>query len=271
MTQHGNPTIPQIHDALVDVPGGRVFTRRWSVPVARHAPLVLLHDSLGCVALWRDFPLELAMACHCDVLAYDRLGFGKSSARKEKPSLQFIHEEAATFFPALQQALNLERFSLFGHSVGGGMALAIAALHPGACAAVITESAQAFVEERTKAGIRTAMQHFARPDQFAKLVRLHGEKAAWVFAAWTDIWLSPDFAGWNLDPYLGKIACPVLAIHGDEDEYGSLAFPRRIVAQVSGNAEQFILHGCGHIPHREQKMQVLRVCSAFLNSHILSL
>ena len=104
MTQHGNPTRPQIHDALVDVPGGRVFTRRWSVPVARHAPLVLLHDSLGCVALWRDFPLELAMACHCDVLAYDRLGFGKSSARKEKPSLQFIHEEAATFFPALQQA-----------------------------------------------------------------------------------------------------------------------------------------------------------------------
>ena len=151
------------------------------------------------------------------------------------------------------------------------MDLAIAALHPGACAAVITESAQAFVEERTKAGIRTAMQHFSQQEQFAKLVRLHGEKAAWVFAAWTDIWLSPDFAGWNLDPYLGKIACPVLAIHGDEDEYGSLAFPRRIVAQVSGNAEQFILHGCGHIPHREQKMQVLRVCSAFLNSHILSL
>lgn len=256
---------PRIHDAFVEVSGGKIFTRLWRVQKAQHPPLILLHDSLGCVDLWRDFPLELAMACRCDVLAYDRLGFGRSSLRSEAPSLEFIHEEAATCFPALQQALGIERFSLFGHSVGGGMALMIAALHPQACAAVITESAQAFVEERTVSGIRAAMQHFAQSEQFAKLERLHGEKAAWVFSAWTDIWLSPDFAGWNLDPYLGSISCPVLVIHGDEDEYGSLAFPRRIAAQVSGDAEQLILLGCGHIPHREQKAQVLAACRTFLH------
>ncbi len=258
---------PASCDLFVEVPGGKVFTRRWSVHTARHPPLVLLHDSLGCVDLWRDFPGELALACDRDVIAYDRLGFGKSSARRDVPSLQFIHEEAALYFPALHQTLGLSNFSLFGHSVGGGMALMIAALHPEHCTAVITESAQAFVEERTVTGIRTAMQHFAQPEPFAKLERLHGDKARWVFAAWTETWLSPDFSSWSLDAHLGRVRCPVLAIHGDLDEYGSLEFPRRIASQVNGYSEQFILRGCGHIPHREKKTQVLQACRTFLDHH----
>lgn len=257
-----------VDDLFVEVPGGKVFTRRWRVQAAQHPPLILLHDSLGCVELWRDFPLELAQACNCEVIAYDRLGFGKSSARREALSLQFISEEAAIYFPAMQKALGLTRFSLFGHSVGGGMALMIAAAQPDNCAAVITESSQAFVEERTRAGIRNAMQHFARPEQFTKLERLHGDKARWVFAAWTETWLAPAFAGWSLDAHLGRVTSPVLAIHGDLDEYGSLDFPRRIVTQAGGHAEELILRGCGHIPHREQKAQVLQACRDFLRNQV---
>ncbi len=257
-----------MYDLFVDVPGGKVFTRRWNVQATQNPPLILLHDSLGCVELWQDFPLELAHACNCEVIAYDRLGFGKSSARSGALSMQFICEEAAIYFPAIQETLGLTRFSLFGHSVGGGMALMIAASQPDHCAAVITESAQAFVEERTKVGIRTAMQHFVQPEQFAKLERLHGDKARWVFAAWTETWLAPAFADWSLDPHLSGVTSPVLAIHGDLDEYGSLEFPRCIVTRAGGHAEKLILRGCGHIPHREQKAQVLQACSTFLHNQL---
>ena len=144
------------------------------------------------------------------------------------------------------------------------MALAIAAVEPGACVAVITEAAQAFVEARTLEGIRAARAEFDRPEQFAKLTRRHGAKARWVLDAWAEVWLSPEFRSWSLDEQLGAVRCPVLAIHGDRDEYGSVAFPRRIVAGVGGPSELAILEGCGHVPHRERRAEVLRLVASFL-------
>ena len=182
----------------------------------------------------------------------------------ERPSVDFISEEAETFFPALQRALGITQFSLFGHSVGGAMALVIAASQRERCEAVITESAQAFVEPRTLAGIRAAKVKFGDPEQFEKLARWHGEKARWVLDAWTEVWLSPPFLSWNIDQHLGNVRCPVLAIHGDVDEYGSVEFPRRITSKVRGPSELAILDQCGHVPHRERKEEVLRVAAAFL-------
>jgi pimeloyl-ACP methyl ester carboxylesterase len=166
----------ELVDSWVAVPGGQVFVRRWTAHQDR-APVVLLHD---------------------------RLGFGRSTRRAETPTLDFIREEADTFFPAVTHALGVRTSLLFGHSVGGAMALVIAALHPGACAAVITEAAQAFVEPRTIAGIRAAKQAFGDDEQFARIAKWHGEKARWVLDAWTEVWLSPDFRSWSLDPYLGQ-------------------------------------------------------------------
>jgi pimeloyl-ACP methyl ester carboxylesterase len=195
------------------------------------------------------------------VIAYDRLGFGKSARRFERPSVDFISEEAETLFPALCRALGIGPFVLFGHSVGGAMALVIAAAQREACEAVVTEAAQAFVESRTLSAIRAARATFGHPAQLERIVRWHGDKARWVLESWTEVWLSPDFASWSLERHLGKVRCPVLAIHGERDEYGSLAFPRRIASRVKGPSTMAILEDCGHVPHRERKSEVLEwVC-----------
>lgn len=177
-------------------------------------------------------------------------------------------DEAARFFPALRHSLGLTRFALLGHSVGGAMALAIAATERDGCVAVITEAAQAFVEARTLEGIRAARAEFERPEQFARLTRWHGAKAPWVLDAWAEVWLSAEFRSWSLDEELAAVRCPVLAIHGDRDEYGSVAFPRRIVAGVSGPSELAILEGCGHVPHRERRADVLRLVVSFLRHSV---
>jgi len=251
-------------DSFVEVPDGRIFVRQWRVARPQSSPLVLLHDSLGSVELWRDFPALLAEALNRHVIAYDRLGFGQSTQRTDRPASEFIDAEAERYFPAVQRALGLERFALFGHSVGGSMALRIAASLGEACDAVITEAAQAFVEARTLDGIRAAQTLFADPAQLQKLAKYHGDRAQWVLDAWIKVWLSPEFANWSLDLHLGRIRCPVLAIHGDRDEYGSEAFPRRIASGVSGPSQMILLEGCGHVPHRERREEVLQLTASFL-------
>lgn len=254
----------EVFDSYVSVPGGSVFVRRWRPGSQGHAPILLLHDSLGCVDLWRDFPPALAEATNREVIAYDRLGFGKSSPRAERPSVAFVAEEAEIYFPSIRSELDLGRFALLGHSVGGAMAVMIAALHGDGCDALVTEAAQAFVEERTLAGIRAAKEQFSDPAQFSKLAKWHGDNAAWVLDAWTGTWLSPPFQDWTLDPHLSKVTCPTLAIHGDLDEFGTVEFPRRIAGRVSGPSQLMILENCGHVPHRERKDEVLRRIASFL-------
>ncbi len=251
----------------IDVLGGQVFVRRWrAAGQPKKAAVVLLHDSLGCVALWRDFPAQLAQTLGREVIAYDRLGFGRSTERVAPPSLRFIDEEAEVVFPALCAALQLESVVLFGHSVGGGMAIARASVHAASnvCVGVVTESAQAFVEARTRAGIEAARQSFGQPGHMEKLSRHHGAKARWVLDAWTQTWLHPQFAAWSLRPHLAKVRCPVLALHGDQDEYGSVAFPNLIADAVSGPSQALVLEGFGHVPHKENPSVVLAAVSAFL-------
>lgn len=224
---------------------------------------MLLHDSLGSVEQWRDVPAALATTLQRPVLAYDRRGFGRSSPRSDAPSRDFIADEARDAFPALRRALGLERFALFGHSVGGAMALAIAATSAEACEFVVSESAQAFVEERTRAGIRAAQARFADAAHFARLQKWHGDRARWVLHAWTDVWLDPAFANWSLDPWLPQVRCPVLVLHGDRDEFGSAAFPQRIAAGVRGPVECVVLADCGHVPHRERPEEIVGRVAAF--------
>jgi pimeloyl-ACP methyl ester carboxylesterase len=251
-------------DILLDVKGGTVFARRWQpAAVSTGVPLVLLHDSLGCVDLWRDFPGTLARRLGRPVVAYDRLGFGLSSARNQPPGPEFIREEAEEFFPAVLQGLGIAGFALFGHSVGGAMALLAAARAGDRCTAVVSESAQAFVEDRTVAAVRRAKALFQQPEQFERLARWHGAKARWVLDAWTGVWLSPEFAPWSLGPDLPLVGCPVLVLHGDEDEYASARFPQFIRDRVGGPAEMHVLGGCGHVPHRERPDVVTELVARF--------
>lgn len=251
-------------DRFLDVPGGRIFSRTWVHEKSTRSPLILLHDSLGSIDLWGSFPSALAEATQRTVIAYDRLGFGRSSPRVEPPSIRFIFEEAEIYFPALKRELGFREFVLFGHSVGGTMAVIIAGHFPNECQAVITEAAQAFVENRTIEGIQLAKEKFKNPQAIEKLKKLHGEKTQWVLDAWIETWLSPAFATWSLAADLPNVKCPLLAIHGEEDEYGSEKFPEMLTRLTGGKSQMELIKDCGHIPHRERREVVLALVSTFL-------
>jgi pimeloyl-ACP methyl ester carboxylesterase len=245
--------LPQSPHALsLATPDGPVRAARWtpSAPLAGAAPILLLHDSLGCVALWRGFPQTLAQESGRDVVAYDRRGFGASSARTDRLGRHFVREEGERTVPALLDALGWARVVLVGHSVGGGMAVEAAAALGGRVAAVVTIAAQAFVEEITLSGVREAEAGLRTPDGLARLARVHGDKALWVLDSWTKTWLSPEFADYSLDAALEKVSAPLLAIHGERDEYATLAQPRRI-AERAPRGRMRIIEGVGHLPHRE--------------------
>ncbi len=254
-------------DHFIDTAEGRLFARCWTPGDApARVPIVLFHDSLGCVELWRSFPEALAQATGRIVIAYDRLGFGQSSARHGALPASFIADEAPATIPLLAERFGFGRFIVFGHSVGGGMAVHAAAAFPGTCVGLVTESAQSLIEVRTRAGILEAKAQFARPGAMARLARYHGDKAAWVLAAWTETWLSPAFAGWTLDAVLPAVHCPALVLHGDEDEYGSRLQPERIAAGLGGHAELELLPGLHHVPHREDEARIVARVARFLET-----
>jgi len=259
----------QARDFWFDTEHGRALARRWPRPAAAGtspvpAPLVLLHDSLGCIALWRGFPALLARCTGRDVIAYDRPGFGQSDPRSDRLAPDFVAREASGTFARLREQLALERFALFGHSVGGGMAVHCAARHADGCEALVTESAQAFVEQRTRDGIVQAQAAFQEPQERARLQRYHGERTDWVLDAWIGTWLSPQFAGWSLQDVLPQVRCPALVLHGSDDEYGSRAHPEAIARGVGGPAQLHLLPDTRHVPHREREAEVARLVAQFL-------
>lgn len=251
-------------ELFVEVESGSIYVKKWIPETIKYSsPIVLMHDSLGCVDLWRDFPEQLARSLSCIVIAYDRLGFGRSSANKNTPSINFVWDEADFYFSHIKTAVQFSSYYLFGHSVGGGMSIGIAAIDK-ECIGVITESAQAFVEELTIKGIEEAKIIFQRPEQMERLKKWHGDKANWVLNAWIDTWLSQEYSSWSLESRIGKVTCPVLALHGDKDDYGSIAFPEYIAKNVSGESSMVILENCGHVPHKEKMEEVINHTRLFL-------
>ena len=254
-------------DTWVDGPHGRLFVRTWApTAAAQQAPIVLLHDSLGSVELWRGFPAALCKATGRPVVAYDRLGFGQSDAHPGTLALDFIAREAEGDFAAVIAQLGIARFVVFGHSVGGGMAVNCAARHHAACVALITESAQAFVEDRTVDGLEDARELFKDPGQVDRLKRYHGDKARWVLDAWIESWLAPAFATWSLRPVLPQVDCPALVIHGVDDEYGSPVHPALIAELSGGQARLELMADTRHVPHREREAEVVAMVRAFLDT-----
>ncbi len=260
---HGTNSMKrEFRSDCADFTDGGLFVQRWS-PATLHsehaprAPILLFHDSLGCVAVWRDFPERLAEATGREVIAYDRLGFGRSSPRHDMLPHSFVEDEGRVVLPALLEVLGVGAFVAMGHSVGGGMAVAAAAAAGAHCVALITMAAQSFVEEQTVRGVREAKSNFASPEQLARIARHHGDKAAWVLHAWVDTWLHQDFAHWSLDALAEQVYCPALIIHSDDDEYGSLTHPMRLLRHLRGPSRQLIVPGGGHMPHRVQELVVL--------------
>jgi len=230
--------------------------------------LVFLHDSLGCIATWRDFPAMLAERSQLNAIVFDRRGYGGSSPFPPNPRTPRYLEEDAESLIELLSALDVRSAVLFGHSDGGSIALIAAALRPDLVRAVVTEGAHVFVEEITLAGIRDARETLRTTNLREKLTRHHGDKTDGVTSAWIDTWLSPDFRDWNIESFLPRVACPVLAIQGTGDEYGSEDQVRAIVSGVRGPAESLMIPGVGHTPHRDAPDTVLDSTTDFLSQHL---
>lgn len=239
-------------------------------PVFENRPtIVFLHDSLGCTTLWRDFPKRIAAACQCNFLIYDRLGYGKSDPMPTfvRP-VNYLELEAALLKDILEK-LNIQNAILFGHSDGGSIALIAAAKYQNRIKMVIAEAAHIFVEEITLKGIRQAVQAYETTDLPLKLKKYHADKTEFVFKAWTEIWLSEEFRNWNIEKLLSNIKSPLLFIHGENDEYGTLAQVEKTVNLVKGTSESYIIPNSGHTPHKEVLEVVLEKVRVFIGSHFI--
>lgn len=232
--------------------------------------IVFLHDSLGCIALWRDFPEVLARASKCNALVFDRRGYGQSSPfRPGATRDQSYLDRDTDDFLAFIDALGLPQAPLlFGHSDGGTIALLSAARRPDYFPAIITEGAHVFVEDLTLEGIRAAKQRYATTNFLQRLEKYHGDKAADVFSAWADTWLNPEYRDWNIEEHLPEVQCPTLVLQGVDDEFGTEAQVDAIVSQVSGSASKAMIVGAKHSPHKEQAEATLAITADFIEKSV---
>lgn len=220
-------------------------------------PIVMLHEGLGCIAIWRDLPEKIRDATGCGVLVYSREGYGNSSPVTLPRQPDYHTREVEAFLLPLLNALGLPRVTLFGHSDGGTIALIAAALAPERVAGAMTLAAHVFNEDMSRAGIRAAEQAFLDGDLRARLKRLHGENVDGAFWGWCRTWLAPEFHDWDITALLPAIRAPLLVVQGEDDEYGT---PRQVAAIVEGTAgpaEALMLPGVGHSPHRDQPGTIL--------------
>ncbi len=224
--------------------------------------IVFLHEGLGSVSLWRDFPARVAERTGCGVFAYSRYGYGASEPLAEKREPEYMHREAEIVLPALLSAANIERPILLGHSDGASIALLFAAAFPGRARALILEAPHVFVEDISVSSIAAAKVAFETTDLPRKLARHHADVEG-TFRGWNDIWLDPRFCTWNFENELTKITEPILLLQGEDDEYGTQAQLRAIEARVP-DVTTVLLERCGHSPHRDRTDAVLDAIAAFV-------
>jgi pimeloyl-ACP methyl ester carboxylesterase len=241
--------------------GRRLEVARVAAGSDRH-PIVLLHEGLGSIDMWRDFPDRLARATERDVVVYSRYGHGRSEALHEPRDTTYMHDEALVALRGILTTLGIAKPVLFGHSDGASIALIYAATFPGEVEALVLEAPHVFVEPVTVASIESSKVHAANGDLLTKLARYHDDAAA-TFRGWNDIWLHPDFREWNITQFLPSIAAPILMIQGQDDEYGSAAQLAAIAGAVPAS-KSVLLDACGHSPHRVHPDAVLEATRAFL-------
>jgi len=240
---------------------------RVRIPAARaeRPHIVLLHEGLGSVTHWRDFPHRLAAATGCGALIYSRRGYGASPPLEGPRTVDYLHQEAFHELPALLEEEHIERPVLFGHSDGASIALLHASRFP--TAALVLEAPHVFVEEVTIEGVRKMKSAYETTDLSRRLARYHADVDG-VFRGWNDIWLHPGFREWNIEAALDGIACPVLLIQGEQDEFATTAQLAAIKLRISA-AETLLIPGCGHTPHREHPETVLMHAARFLDRSLV--
>jgi pimeloyl-ACP methyl ester carboxylesterase len=242
---------------------------QWIAPERLSAPLIVfLHEGLGSLAMWKDFPKQLCDAVGCRGLVYSRPGYGRSTPRAtgEAWGLDFMHQQAHVVLPALLIALGIDPVAqppwLFGHSDGASTTLLYAAQFPQAIAGAIVLAPHILVEDLSVSSIEKARTAYLETDLRQRLAKYHDDPDS-AFWGWNDIWLHPPFREWSIESEIGAIRCPLLAVQGLDDEYGTLEQIHGIARRVP-HTELLELSDCGHSPHRDQTERLIVAASAFI-------
>jgi pimeloyl-ACP methyl ester carboxylesterase len=255
--------VANISSGFVTVQGCRL-QYEWHGPLPGTAPtIVFLHEGLGAITRWRDFPATLCGRLGWGGLVYNRQGYGGSDPLRPPLSPDFMHREALDVLPRLLEAFDLQRPVLFGHSDGASIALIHAGSGLSSTAALILEAPHVFVEDKTVASIAELRDSYRASDLRQRFERHHGANAHTLFESWTQVWLSDEFRAWNIGPYLASIVCPTLVVQGRDDEYGTTRQVEAIRA-IAGPIETLLLEHCGHSPHLDQRAAVETAAATFL-------
>lgn len=257
------PFLVPVHSMGRDI----VIECQWIAPEKADKDLIVfLHEGLGSISMWRDWPASVCAAADCRGLVFSRYGYGQSTPRPmdEKRPITYLHVQANEALPALFTALGLEheRPVLFGHSDGGSIALLYAAMFPDRVKAIAVAAPHIFVEDITIEGIEQARDIYLSTDLAKKLERHHQDVDS-VFWSWNEVWLEPEFRLWNIEAEVSRIQCPILAIQGENDEYGTLEQIRGI-KRLADQTELCVLANCGHSPHRDQPAAVANAVANFI-------
>lgn len=255
------PTEPFLQPLTLD---GRALQieSQWLNPAlgAERPLIVFLHEGLGSLSQWREFPQRLCDAAQCRGLVFSRPAYGRSTPRTEPWSSDYPQRQARELLPAYFDAMGLADtpLFLFGHSDGATLALLFAAYFPERVQALVAMAPHLFVEDITLAGLRKAKAAYEREDSALKrgLARYHEDTDS-AFYGWNDTWLRPGFEDWNIEAELRTLACPVLALQGVDDEYGTLAQIEAVGRLHPAATRVLALPDCGHIPQREQPEAVI--------------
>jgi pimeloyl-ACP methyl ester carboxylesterase len=250
--------------------GGHQLEYRWIGPRSEEAPtIIFLHEGLGCVEMWRDFPEQVVEATGCGALVYSRAGYGKSDPIRLPRLVEFMHIEALKVLPEVLEHFHIREAVLFGHSDGGSIALIFAGSGTGKnIRGLVLEAPHVFVEQISIESITTAKENYDQGSLRASLQKYHGSNVECAFRGWNDVWLNPEFRSWNIESYLPAIRVPVLVIQGEQDQYGTLRQVSAIQDSSNGPVETLLLPECGHSPHRDQPEAVLESVSNFIKRYL---
>jgi pimeloyl-ACP methyl ester carboxylesterase len=262
-------TIPWPFRGKVAVSGASIEAHAFGPPPREKPTLVFLHEGLGSLAMWRDFPAALAEKTGWGAFVFSRPGYGASSPAVLPRRTTYMHEDAA-LLPALFEAAAISEPVLVGHSDGASIAIIYAAseMKPRP-SALLLEAPHVFVEPLGIESIAKARDIFQTTDFATRLQRYHELAVSHVFWGWNDIWLHPDFASWNIEDVLPAVTVPTLIVQGEEDEYGTWAQVTAIERRVNAAVTTARLPDCGHSPHRDQPDRTLEAMSAFLRGLVV--
>ena len=242
------------HMPFENIGGGRIeyehITGEPELPT-----IVMLHEGLGSVSMWKDFPERLAKLTRSSVVVYSRHGYGRSAPLQAARTVEYMHDEALIVLPQFLDALGIVNPILFGHSDGGSIALIHAGGSGRKVAGIVALAPHVFVEDISVTSIAAAKIAYETTNLRERLARYHDDVDG-AFWGWNNIWLNPAFRAWNIGQYLPYIQCNVLAMQGTDDEYGTMEQIDRI-SRAAPNVELSKLENCGHSPHRDQPGAVL--------------